>query len=160
MKLWYWQRKLELKGAIWYHNACQSSLLRVQIHKIFNTRPLWFKERIWTLPVNNTFGNSSWMLAEVLIVHVSYILFNPLPLGTFWWSLRYIRDTYFKQYGSISLFLTIIIIYHQVDKCSFSILNHIVYFNLHILSRDKRSKVSRQYEKNKFLEISFIILLK
>ena len=62
--------------------------------------------------------------------------------------------------GQYHYLLQYLIIYHRVDKCLFSILNHIVYLNLHILSRDKRSKVSRQNEKNKFLEISFIVLLK
>ena len=52
-----------------------------------------------------------------------------------------------------------IINYIPSGRCVY-ILNPVVYLNLHILSRDKRSQVSRHHEKNKFLEIYFIALLK
>ena len=48
--------------------------------------------------------NAIMKVLTVRIWHLMKVWLNPLPFGTFWWILRYIRDTYFK-----SLWVNIII---------------------------------------------------
>ena len=84
------KRELEDRLSELYDKKCKGAQIR--------SRSKW---------INEGEKNTSYFL-NLEKRHQSSNVINPLPFGTFWRILRFIRDTYFKSYGSIPLTLTII----------------------------------------------------